>query len=640
MNRLVWLLASLALAIAPHLAHLPVWVGPLCVGLGIWRVAVERGITPWPRKALVVALTLGCTAGILFEYRTLLGRDAGVTLLVTMIALKLMEMRTPRDTLVTVFLAYFLVSAGFLYSQSIPMALYLLGVVWLTTTTMIGYHDPNGGLAARLRLKLAGTLLLQAVPLMLVLFVLFPRIPPIWALPEDAHAGLTGLSDSMRPGEISQLIQSSEVAFRVQFDRAPPPASARYWRGPVLWDYDGQTWSARTPAAGTAPPVQPRGEPVRYLLTLEPHNQRWLFALDLPAAAPADSRIQADMQMLANAPVRQRMRYRLTSYPDSRLDDPLDAATRQRALALPARANPRTRTLAERWRAEEADGARIVERALRLFREQSFFYTLNPPRLGAHAMDDFLFGSRRGFCEHYASAFVTLMRAAGLPARVVTGYQGGAPNPLGDYWIVRQSDAHAWSEVWLDGRGWVRVDPTAAVSPDRVEQGIAAALPAAELPLALSRLDLGWLQAARMRWDLVNNRWNQWVLGYGQEGQRSLLAGLHPWLARWEGMITALASGIVLLLAGLAAWSLRHGLRRDRDPALAAYRRFCTRLARRGLARAAHEGPQDYAARVLRARPDLAPAVMAITRDYIDLRYGRTPGQLARLRRAVRVFRP
>ncbi len=640
MNRLVWLLASLALAIAPHLAHLPVWVGPLCVGLGIWRVAVERGITPWPRKALVVALTLGCTAGILFEYRTLLGRDAGVTLLVTMIALKLMEMRTPRDTLVTVFLAYFLVSAGFLYSQSIPMALYLLGVVWLTTTTMIGYHDPNGGLAARLRLKLAGTLLLQAVPLMLVLFVLFPRIPPIWALPEDAHAGLTGLSDSMRPGEISQLIQSSEVAFRVQFDRAPPPASARYWRGPVLWDYDGQTWSARTPAAGTAPPVPPRGEPVRYLLTLEPHNQRWLFALDLPAAAPPESRIQADMQMLAHAPVRQRMRYRLTSYPDSRLDDPLDAATRQRALALPARANPRTRALAERWRAEEADGTRIVERALRLFREQSFFYTLNPPRLGAHAMDDFLFGSRRGFCEHYASAFVTLMRAAGLPARVVTGYQGGAPNPLGDYWIVRQSDAHAWSEVWLDGRGWVRVDPTAAVSPDRVEQGIAAALPAAELPLALSRLDLGWLQAARMRWDLVNNRWNQWVLGYGQDGQRSLLAGLHPWLARWEGMIKALASGIALLLAGLAAWSLRHGLRRDRDPALAAYRRFCTRLARRGLARAAHEGPQDYAARVLRARPDLAPAVMAITRDYIDLRYGRTPGQLARLRRAVRDFRP
>ncbi len=640
MSNLAWLLASLALAIAPHLGHVPLWTGPLCLALGLWRLAVEHGKAKLPKKWLLFGLTAAITAAILGHFHTLLGRDAGVTLLVAMIALKLLEMKSPRDTMVLIFLGYFLVSAGFLYSQSIPMALYLLLVVWVTTTTMIGYNDVRNGLTVRPRLRLAGTLLVQAVPLMLVLFVLFPRVPQLWGLPKDAHAGMTGLSDSMSPGSISELIRSDAIAFRVRFDGPPPQPTARYWRGPVLWDYDGRSWSTRTPVDRAAPQVELLGEPLRYTLTLEPHNQRWLFALELPTALPPGSRAGADMQILAQAPVRQRVRYSLASHTRYRLGAEPDAREQQRALNLPAQANPRAQALAARWRSTHANPSAIVDEALGMFRNQAFFYTLSPPLLGQQAVDDFLFGTRRGFCEHYAGAFVFLMRAAGVPARVVTGYQGGAMNPLGDYLIVRQSDAHAWAEVWLAGRGWVRIDPTAAVSPDRIESGIAAALPEAELPFAMTQLNLDWLQRARMSWDMLNNNWNQWVLGYGQEQQRSFLSRFHASLASWQGMAITMGTSLAVLLLGIALWMLWHAPRRGTDPVQAAYRTFCARLARRGISRAPHEGPADFALRAAQQRPDLAAQIGHITQHYIGLRYGRQRDAVRALRQAVRRFRP
>jgi transglutaminase-like putative cysteine protease len=640
MNNLAWLLASLTLAIAPHLGHLPLWVGPLCLALGGWRLAIARGKAKPPNKWFLFGLTAAITAGILGHFHTLLGRDAGVALLVAMIALKLMEMKAPRDTMVLIFLSYFLVITGFLYSQSIPMALYLFVVVLVTTTTMIGYQDVNGGLGVRPRLRLAGSLLVQAVPLMLVLFVLFPRVPPLWGLPKDAHAGMTGLSDSMSPGTISQLIGSEAIAFRVRFDGPPPPPNTRYWRGPVLWDYDGRSWSTRTPLGGAAAQVEPLGEALHYTLTLEPHDQRWLFALDLPVTLPPGSRAGGDMQILAQSPVQHRLRYSLVSHTDYRFGVELAESERQRALRLPADTNPRTLEFAGRWRATHENPRAIVDAALGLFRNQDFTYTLSPPLLGQQAVDDFLFGTRRGFCEHYAGAFVFLMRAAGIPARVVTGYQGGEMNPLGDYLIVRQSDAHAWAEVWLAGQGWVRIDPTAAVSPDRVESGIAAALPDAELPLAVAQLDIAWLQRMRMSWDLVDNNWNQWVLGYGQERQRSFLSRFHASLASWQGMIVTLAAGVAALLGAIALWMLWHAPRRGSDPVEAAYRTFCARLARRRITRSPHEGPADFALRAAHTRPDLAAQIDRITQLYIRLRYGRPPVAAGELRQAVRRFRP
>jgi transglutaminase-like putative cysteine protease len=640
MNNLYWLLASLALAIAPHLGHLPLWVGPLCVAIGLWRVAVERGRTKLPNKVSLFALTAIVTGGIVGHYHTLLGRDAGVTLLVAMIALKLLEMKSPRDTMIVLFLSYFLVITGFLYSQSIPIALYLLLVVWLTTTTMIAYNDVNHGLALRPRFRLAGSLLAQAIPVMLLLFVFFPRVAPLWGLPKDAYAGVTGLSDSMSPGSISQLIRSETIAFRVQFNGQPPDPGARYWRGPVMWDYDGRTWSTRTPMSDAPPQLVLLGEPLHYTLTLEPHNEHWLFALELPASLPPSSRASHDMQILSQSRVQHRMRYLLTSHPSYRLGVDAGEGERRRALYLPAGSNPRAHALADRWRHTHARPRAIVDAALAHFRNERFYYTLDPPRLGEHAVDNFLFGTLRGFCEHYAGAFVFLMRAAGVPARVVTGYQGGEMNPLGDYLIVRQSDAHAWAEVWLEQEGWVRVDPTAAVSPDRIEQGIAAALPEAELPLAMAQLDIAWLQRARMAWDLVNNNWNQWILGYGHERQRSFLSRFHHSLASWRGMTVALILGTSTLLMGLALWMLWHAPRRGADPVREAYGVFCRRLARHGIVRAPQEGPADFAKRAACLRPDLAPRIDHITHLYIGLRYGADSMTTTALSQAVRRFRP
>jgi len=640
MNKLAWLLASLALAIAPHLEHLPLWVGPLCLALGLWRLAIARRNAPLPKKWLLLLLAAAASASLFSHYHTLFGRDAGVALLVVMIALKLMEMKSLRDTMVVIFLSYFLVITGFLYSQSIPTAFYLLLVVLLTTATMIGYNDVNNGLNARPRLRLAGILLAQAVPLMLVLFVFFPRVSPLWGLPKDAYAGMTGISDSMSPGAISQLIRSEAIAFRVKFDGPPPHQNLRYWRGPVLWDYDGRTWSTRQPLDGAPVQLIPLGTAMHYTVTLEPHNQRWLFALDLPATLPPDSIAGADLQILSQKPVQQRLRYSIASHTQYRFGVELGENERKRALHLPARANPQARELAGHWRSSLKKTQAIVNQALSMFRNEVFVYTLHPPLLGRQAVDDFLFKTRRGFCEHYTSSFVFLMRAAGIPARVVTGYQGGEMNPLGDYLIVRQSDAHAWAEVWLEQEGWVRIDPTAAVSPNRIESGIAAALPGAELPPSLVQLDADWLRRARLSWDLLNNNWNQWVLGYGQERQSRFLSRFNSALASWQGMATAMVAGLAALLLGIALWMLWHTPRRSNDPVQAAYGKFCARLGRRGISRSAHEGPADFALRAKHLRPDLAPQIELITKLYIRLRYERHHAAMGDLRQAVRRFTP
>jgi transglutaminase-like putative cysteine protease len=444
----------------------------------------------------------------------------------------------------------------------------------------------------------------------------------------------------MRPGSISQLIQSDAVAFRVDPHDTRFDARQLYWRGPVLWDYDGATW---TPARGltSAPPeATGLGRRIDYSVTLEPHGQRWLFVAGLADTPPApDATLTGDFLWLAKNPVSERLRYRLAAWLDYRLEPDLPFDLEERALALPPGLNPRSRDLARRWAAEADDARGVVERALAHFRREPFYYTLNPPLLGEHAVDDFLFGTRRGFCEHYANAFVVLMRQAGVPARVVTGYQGGELNPLGDYWIVRQRDAHAWAEVWVAEQGWLRVDPTAAVAPSRIEQGVAAALPVDERPRRI--LDTSWLKPLRQSWDLVNARWNQWVLGYDHSRQKNLLERLHPSLATLKGMLWAMLLGAGVVLLALLVAVFRPSRTRHPEPAARHYARFCARLARLGISRQPHEGAETFARRVTRLRPDLAAEVNAITRLYIGQRYaGRVPPDPDALARRVARFRP
>ena len=634
-----WLLAAITLAIAPHTPRLPIWITLLCLAIGLMRLVQVR----LPARWLLIGLAGATAAGIYASFHTLLGRDAGVALLVAMLALKLLESTTLRDSMVAIFISYFLVITHFLYSQSIPTGLYLLLVVLVITATLIGLNHPGKPMEPRKQVRLAAVLLGQAVPVMLVLFLFFPRVPgPLWGMPSDAYEGMTGLSDSMAPGSISMLSQSGAVAFRVAFEGPPPKPGQRYWRGPVLDFFDGRRWSAKPAPDPKSASIAVTGDPVSYTLTLEPHNKRWLLALDLPAKLPPASRLGARYELLADQPVRQRLRYSATSYPDYQAGLDPDAAEINRSLQLPAFGNPKTREMANTWKRTAKDDGEIVRLALELFRNEDFFYSLTPPLLGADSVDEFLFETRRGFCEHYAGSFVFLMRAAGVPARVVTGYQGGETNLFGNYLMVRQSDAHAWAEVWLKNRGWARVDPTAAVAPRRIESGLAAALPAGEALPLLARLDSAWLMRLRMSWDTLNNDWNQWVLGYGQERQYDLLSRLGFEMASWKELAIGLTTGVGALLLAFSGFMLWRRAPADADPTADAYRRFCRKLARIGIDRRPNEGPADFARRTAMLRPDLASSVASFSELYIALRYAPHPNaaDLRQLRERARAFRP
>ncbi len=644
---LLWLMLPLALVLAPHALALPLWISLswLFFALAALRAANRRQAWPGWLKML---LTLAGVAGVLLQYGTVIGPQGGVALLVFLSGAKLLETQSPRDRLGLLFVGCFLLVAYFLNSQSMALAAYMVIAGIALVAAMIANAQPAPKLRATL--GLSSRLLMQALPLALLLFVLFPRLQgPLWGLPQQA-AAQTGLSDRMSPGDFSQLSQSSEIAFRVEFvaatgNQAPDP-SALYWRGPVLWDFDGRTWQTRLAVPPNPVRGEAQGKPISYAVTLEPHRQRWLFLLGLPQPLPPnlpslETRLGPDLQWLSKAPVTQRLRYRIDADLAYRLDaDGLAAATRARTLALPE-GNPQARELAREWIGKARNERAIVDQALRHFSSEPFFYTLNPPLLGDDSVDDFLVRSRHGFCEHYASAFVFLMRAAGLPARVVTGYQGGELNPLGNYWIVRQRDAHAWAEVWLTGQGWTRIDPTAAVAPSRVERGLDAALPAGERGGGLLTLDANWLMPMRLTWDLLNNQWNQWVLGYNQERQRQFLARLNPFLATWQGMAWGLAAAGSVLLLSMAVWLIPRWVKARTDPTCRLYARFCRRLQRRGLVRGGAEGPADFAARAAALRPDLAEPIRQITRLYLALRYGRAEADgLTEFKRAVARFRP
>lgn len=649
---LLWLMGALLLVVLPHATRVPPWVISFFLVLLGWRYLIATRQWRIPPRWLRALLAVAGIAVVYSNYGTLAGRDAGVALLLTLLGIKLIEMATHRDVYVTVLIAYFLVITHFLYSQTILMAVYMCGVVVVITATLIDLNrfGHDGPAVPRQNLRFALSILLQAVPFMLVLFVLFPRLGgPLWGLPQDAFGRTSGLSDEMSPGDITQLILSDDVAFRVKFDGPVPTAAERYWRGPVLWHTDGRRWRAtppNQPAVYDPPEVELKGAPLTYTVTLEAHKRRWLYALDLPVTAPARTVRTADFQLHASDEVKQRARYQVTSHTAYTMHS-LSAAERERALQLPLMVNPRTRDMAQRWR-EHHQPAGVVAQALRHFGGEDFTYTLTPPALAtADPIDQFLFSTRQGFCEHYSSAFVFLMRAAGVPARIVTGYQGGELNPVGEYLIVRQRDAHAWAEVWLDGVGWLRIDPTSAVAPERILRSIQVARgregAAVQFELEGSEGLRAVVERLRQGWDSINNGWNQWVLNYTQTQQEQLLKGLGLGINSWKGMITAMAVALVILIAVIAAIVLWRDYR-PQDAETRLWRRFCRKLARKGMARGPAEGPLDYAQRVSALRPDLHSAVRHIADLYVALRYAppqpHRDNELRQLRQAIARFSP
>ncbi len=642
------LVLGLCLCVIPHALRVPVWISILFFILAGWRLLAHSGRARSLDKIKLLVplfkLLMGAAifAGIFLSYGTLLGRDAGVALLILLAGMKLVETGKERDYYIAAFIGLFLVLTNFFYSESILSALYMLLCLTVIFSALISLNDPGRYLNTGRRLGLSSALLLQAAPLMLVLFVLFPRVSgPLWGLPKDAHSGLSGLDDEMSPGMISQLTLSDAVAFRAEFHGAVPEKAALYWRGPVLWFTDGVKWLPDEPRAAQRR-ARLAGPAFRYTITLEPTDKNWLYGLEHVEAPPARAQLSHDLQIFTRSAVRERIRYTLTSYTQYQLDANSAEELRQ-ALQLPPRYHPRTRALAQSWRSSGMDAAAIVNQALRLFNEEEFYYTLQPPLLLNDSVDQFLFDARAGFCEHYAAAFVVLMRAAGVPARVVTGYQGGTMNPVGNYLIVRQRDAHAWAEVWLAGHGWVRVDPTAAVAPARIIEGIENALPESliDIPLALQNSAMARDLWRRLRdtLDAVNNRWNQWILAYDK--QRQLLFLRHIGLGRpdWPGLLLYLSLTLALIIAGLALWLFRPPATKT-DEARALYERFCARLSKLGIIRHGHEGPLDFAGRASLRRADLKLSIEKITRLYIRVRYGDQDQAMPAFRQAVQRFRP
>lgn len=644
----IWLLAPLFLAALPHFFRAPSWVGPVCAGLWLLRLHAVQKPRFVPSKSIRLLLTLLCIAGVYVSYGHLLGPDPGTALLLLLLALKPLETKEYRDRLIIVLLTYLLVLLHFLSSQSLPAAGYMLLVVLLNTATMLGLVHAQSQNNPGFRLRLAGTLLLQALPVMLLLFVLFPRLPgSLWGLFQKPETAMTGLSETMRPGDVSSLLQSSEAAFRVAFQEQPPPLRLMYWRALVLWETDGRAWRVG-PEGSAAKPwrITPIGPPIRYVLTLEPHGQNWLPVLEMPVEIPENARSAADMRLQLSASLRERAQFAMVSSLEYNRSE-LHPNDHQRALALPETGNGRSRSLAETWRDRWLDDQGIVDAALDMFRDDFFVYTLSPPLLGQDAVDDFLFTTRSGYCEHYASAFTFLMRAAGIPARVVLGYQGGQFNPMGGYFVVRQYHAHAWSEVWLEKRGWVRVDPTSVLAPDRIEVGADALVPNIGVPRVLTSREIGWAiglwRNLTMGWDAANALWNQWVLDFGFERQKRFFQrlglGEASRLERFGYLFLGLAGGF--LAAGLVYCFFLLRARPRPEPLDRLYALFCRRLARAGIVRRPSEGPLNFALRASKVRPDLAETIMTVSQIYMQKRYGpESSDGTEHLTRLVRSFRP
>ncbi|MGW8186685.1 MAG: transglutaminase family protein, partial [Desulfobacterales bacterium] len=570
------LIGVLLVSMVPHLTVLPPWVILWCLtswGLIFLRLKTGRGLSG---KGFRLLLILGGTTAVFLGSGGGLDRFSGISLLWIMAGIKMMEIQSRRDVMVMVLLTYFLTASILFFDTGLFAGLYALAALLVVTVVLVRVVHPSS--CWRRNLSLTAGLFFQALPLALVLFLFFPRGQGgLWGL-QGLQAGISGFSDQLRPGSVSQVVVNRAIAFRAEFAGPVPAPGQLYWRGVTFTDFDGDLWRNGDTDIGPAPSLTGSGK-TAYTVTLEPHGQRWLFALELPVDASSGTVIKADHTLMSIRRVTRRLPYRVQSLTDYEADG--TGVPPQACLTLPEGSNPQAQDLARRWRAAAKEPAEIVQTALDHFSQNEFGYTLRAPSLGPQAIDEFLFRTRKGYCEHYATAFVFLMRAADIPARVVAGYLGGDVNSFGGYLIVRQSHAHAWAEVWLQGKGWRRVDPSLAIAPQRIDRGVASALPQDERAAVGTfgpdgRFSRSW-NTIRMAWDAIDNQWNKWVMGYTLARQKTLLAGLGFDTGGRKGLLFSLlvAAGLMGLIAGFyAARFLKTAAVRD-DDVRRTYRLFC-----------------------------------------------------------------
>ncbi len=645
----LFLLLVIGWIVLPQVRLLPLWCSALVAGVLLWRGWLAWHAAPLPSRWWLMGLLASTLALTYLSHRTLLGRDAGVTLIVVLLALKTLELRARRDAFVVFFLGFFTMLTNFFFSQSLLTALAMLVALLGLLTALVNAHMPVGRPPLATSARMAGWMALAGAPIMLLLFLLFPRMAPLWGIPSDAMSGRSGLSASMVVGNLASLALDEGIAMRIRFEGPPPQQQALYFRGPVMSDFDGREWrQGRSDFSFNEPGsrnLHVFGSPIRYEVTLEPHNRPWLMVMDASSDRPELRGMNilhtTDLQWLTTRPVTDLVRYRAQSHADFRYGPTTRTASLEPDLRLPPGFNPRTLALAAEMRRDpryaQAGAAVLVPAVMERLRTGGYVYTLEPGVYGQHTADEFWFDRKLGFCEHIASAFVVLMRALDVPARIVTGYQGGEMNAVDGYWTVRQSDAHAWTEVWHAGRGWVRVDPTGAVSPGRIGTLQRLQAPAGLLASAIGNVSPDIAARLRAGWEAVNNRWNQWVLNYTQSRQLDLLRDLGFASPDWQDLSTVLLALLVAASLGGVGWALWD--RRQHDPWLRLVDQARGRLRAAGFTLPDHAAPRHLAQLIASGNADNAHSLAL--RDWLlqmeAQRYARGPAaNLSTLRRDFR----
>lgn len=637
---LVWLLVAQVLVIIPHVLHVPLWLLGLWLGCAAWRVQVFRMRVPFPNSWVKAALMLSSGFAVYLSRGSLVGLDAAVALLITAFILKLLEMRTRRDALVLIFLGFFSVVTSYLFADGLLAALYSILPVIALLAALLGLQQSSFAAQPLLTLKLASRLFAQAIPLMVLLFVLFPRLEPLWSLPQPKEQGTVGLSSSMTPGDLADLGQSSALAFRARFDGAIPAQSQLYWRALTLPYFDGRSWSISQRLGTQEPQWQAQGEALSYSIIMQPSTQPWLFALDVGSSEQADIRLMSDFRLQRSTPVNRAYQYQATSWPNALRQPQLSQMQQHEFLQLPRAGNPQTRDWAQTLRKQYPDDNALVAGLLQHFNQQPYHYTLKSPLLGKDSVDEFLFSSRRGFCAHYAGAMVFTLRAAGIPSRVVAGYQGGETNQAGQFVQVRQFDAHAWVEYWQLGQGWRSVDPTFQVAPERIERGVQDALKdeadlfQGDFLSPLRYQHIAWINQLRMSWESLNHSWQTQILGYQRERQQA-------WLKQWFGQVDWQTIGLFLVLSAaliialLVLWMFKPWQRQS-DPLQRIVNEFQRVLQRRGFTRQTGEGLRSFWQRIRADLPEgQQPAVARFIELYEQQQYAQQSPDLVVLRRAL-----
>lgn len=637
-NTIAWLLLSQFFVVLPHMERIPVWV-LLAYFLAVaFRVALYRGYMGPPKMLFKLFLVCCSLAGVFFSYKTLLGLDPATALLLAGFSLKLVETNHRRDIYLLIYLGYFVTMTNLLFSQTMGAAVYVFVCVILITSALVAMHQPSKQRMQWQSLRISSVIVLQAIPLMLLLFVVFPRVGPFWKVPLSSGQAFSGMSDSMAPGDIVNLSKSDKLAFRVAFDTDVPPQQALYWRAMTLSDFDGRRWKVSDWGRELSPSYKIPSKPAslsasdnnyyRYKVIQEPSGKPWIYTIPTAFSDSRNVYRSNDNSLFAGADIIERRQYDIVSYPNYTISQRLPGWQRGIETDLPDSINPKSRKLAQQWYRDSGyDTMQYVDSVLAHFRQQSFFYTLQPKALGSDSVDDFLLQTREGFCEHYASAFVFLMRAVNIPARVVVGYQGGEVNPHSESVTVRQYDAHAWTEVWDDNQqSWHRVDPTAAVAPDRVRLGLESALGDSQdflagLPVGaikFKRIEL--LNELRLRLEALDYLWTRWVLQFDSNIQYGLLQRLLGDISPWRIAIFLLL-GAALSLLGVAIQLALSGRAQKRDPVSKAYLSFCRTMANKGCARRSGEGPLDYQRRLLAELPDHTVLIQQQTQAFVDQKY-------------------